>query len=83
MKNLLETYTFNYLYVNSISESAEWFIADQTFSPSYDLAPLPLPLPPPPVSKLFRRYTGRLQTERQLAEGQEPNQTTAREPSPL
>jgi hypothetical protein len=34
------------------AESFEWFIEDQSSSPSYDLAPLPPP-PPSPVSKLY------------------------------
>jgi hypothetical protein len=43
------------------TESSEWFIEDQAFSPSYDLAPPPSPSPSlSPVRKLDRRHTGRL-----------------------
>jgi hypothetical protein len=35
------------------AESIEWFIEDQPFLPSYDLAPTP---PPPPSSAVSRLY---------------------------
>ncbi len=61
-----------------------WFIEDQAFSQSYDLAL------PPPVSKLDWLHTGRLRKRENPAYergGQgvdkEPNQTTARKPDPL
>ncbi len=40
--------------------SIEWFLEDQAFSPSYDLAPPP---PPFPVSKLDRQHTGILRNK--------------------
>ncbi len=43
----------------ALPQSIQWFIEDQAFSPSYDLAPPPLS-PPSPVGKLGRRHTGRL-----------------------
>ncbi len=39
-----------------LAEINEWFIEDQAFLPSYDLAPLPLF----PVRKIYRRHAGRL-----------------------
>jgi hypothetical protein len=36
-------------HADSLPESSEWFIEDQAFSPSYDLAPF---LPPSPDNKL-------------------------------
>ncbi len=49
------------------SESVEWFIEDQAFSPSYYLPPPPHP---PPVSKLDRRQTGRLRKRDNLLIGE-------------
>ncbi len=64
-----------------LSESIEWFIMDQTFSPSYDLAP---PTPSPStyrVSKLDRRHTcWRVRWE---GVGEELNNTRARKPGHL
>ncbi len=34
-------------------QSIEWFIENQAFLRTYDLAPRPPPSPPPPVSKLY------------------------------
>jgi hypothetical protein len=42
---LLLSLPFGYL------ESIEWFIEDQAFMLSYDLAPRPLPFIPSPISK--------------------------------
>ncbi len=65
------------------AESAEWFIENQAFSPSYDVAP-----PPPPPSHLSHKEA-RLATyrktekEKQLADGrgegvwEEPNHKNA------
>ncbi len=51
-----------------ISESVEWwFVEDQAFSRSYDLTPY-TPCPPL-VSKLDRRYTGRLRKSDNLMTG--------------
>jgi hypothetical protein len=42
-------------------KESQWFIEDQAFSQSLDLAHRPPPIPPPsPVRKLDRRLTGRL-----------------------
>ncbi len=72
------------------AENMEWFTEDQTFSPSYDLAP-PTPLLPPLRSV---SSTGDTQEdwEREIfadgrggkvGVGEEPNHTTARKPGPL
>jgi hypothetical protein len=56
-------------------EYRSYWIEDQAFWPSYDLAPFPSLLPPPPtpppsqVSKLVGRHTGKAEKERQLADG--------------
>jgi hypothetical protein len=67
--------------------SIEWYIENQAFSRSYDLAP---PLSPPLPSVCFdRRHTGRLRKRNNLltVEGmeaeEEPNHTPARKPGPL
>jgi hypothetical protein len=49
-------------------ESIEWFIADQAFSPFYDLAPPPPPLPSP-VSTVDGDTHKKTENERQLADG--------------
>ncbi len=68
-----------------LTPSIEWFIEDQAFSPSYDLAPPPpRPLPPSSFSNLDRRHTGGLERESTCSwEGVEPNHKTARKPGPL
>jgi len=47
------------------SESIEWYIEGQAFSPSYFV-----PNPPPPDSKLDRRHTGRLRKRDNLLTGE-------------
>jgi hypothetical protein len=71
-----------------LPESIEWFIEDWAFRRSNDMAP-PCSLTPP-VSKLGRRYTGRLRNrdnlllgEKGRGVGKEPNYTTARNHGPL
>jgi hypothetical protein len=49
-------------------EGIQWFIEEQAYSPSYDLAAHPPP-PTSPVSKLDGRYTGRLRKEDNLMTG--------------
>ncbi len=63
-------------------ESIEWFIEDQTFSPSHDLAPPnPLPLSRQQVVSLSQSPVCRL-SSLQMEEGEEkePNHTAARKP---
>jgi hypothetical protein len=63
-----------------LTEINEWFIEDQAFLPSYNLAPLPLL----PVRKLYRRHAGRLRKTKKLLTGEgvgeKPNHTRARKP---
>jgi len=64
------------------SESIEWIMEDQAFSPSYDVAPRPPP-PPSPVSNIDRRHTGRLRKREKrggvgVRGGAYPDETTAR-----
>ncbi len=61
--NLINIWSYRYLSLEA--ESIDLSIEDQTFSPSYDLAPPP---PPSPVNKPSRRHKGRLR-KRQLADG--------------
>jgi hypothetical protein len=63
-------------------ESIAWFIEDQAFPLSYDLAP---PLPPSPVFKLslFLSLPVCHWTSLLMGEGGEPNHTTSRKTGPL
>ncbi len=69
----------------SESESIEWFIEDQAFSPSYDLAPPPLSrqkvvsLAQSSCVSPVEMNDGR----REEGVGEEPNHTTVRKPGPL
>ncbi len=70
------------------SESIEWFLEDQAFSLSYDLAPhQPLPLYRQQVFSFLgltvcRRSSSRTGSGTEGV-GKEPNHTTARKPGPL
>jgi hypothetical protein len=43
-----------------LPENIEWFIEDQAFSPSHDLAPSRSPFSHISTGKIYRRHTGRL-----------------------
>ncbi len=76
--------TINYSSADvTIKKSIKWFIKDQAFSLSYDLAPPPSPRPLPSVSSTSYTHAGRLRKRDNLLTreggrgmGEEPNHLT-------
>ncbi len=70
----------------AVIQSIEWFMEDQAFSPSFDLAHSPSPQPPSPISKLSLFLSlPVLSNWRKRGEGvgEEPDHTTPRKHGPL
>jgi hypothetical protein len=75
----LHFFTTVHIYDGVNGGSIQWFIEDQAFLRSYDLAPLPLL--PSPISKMSLFLS--LPVCRGGGVSQEPNHSNARKPSPL
>ncbi len=67
------------------SESIEWLIEEQAFSPSFDMAPPPLPPYLPSLCSTHRKTEERTcwRERGKRGGGEEPNYTTPRKPGPL